>query len=47
MAALIEHVCDETFKGSAYVGDVLIDPVMGHSEAPEHAPMAVSTHFHL
>ncbi|PFH49323.1 hypothetical protein AMATHDRAFT_147951 [Amanita thiersii Skay4041] len=42
MSALIEHTGDEVFKGSAFMTDVLLDPVSGHSEAPEHAPLCVA-----
>lgn len=32
---------DEVFKGSAFMTEVLADPVMGHSESPAHTPMSV------
>ncbi|GJJ14339.1 hypothetical protein Clacol_008603 [Clathrus columnatus] len=32
---------DEMIKGSAYLPDVLTDPVMGSSEDPSHTPLAV------
>jgi hypothetical protein len=41
MAATVQHTCDEIFKGSAYMSDVLTDPIMGHSEDPDHAPLVV------
>jgi hypothetical protein len=44
MGALIAHTCDEIMKGSAFLADVLTDPMMGSSDAPEHAPMMVCFH---
>ena len=37
----------ETFKGSAYMAEALLDPVIGHSDIPEHRAMARSLGFKL
>ncbi|KAF8989681.1 O-methyltransferase [Cyathus striatus] len=42
MAALLEHTGDEVFKASAFLAEVLLDPMMGHSESHEHTPLAVA-----
>lgn len=34
------------FKGSAYMAETLLDPVTGHSDAPEHTPLAVRKNVH-
>lgn len=40
VAALLEHTTDEVMKASAYLTEVLYDPVKKSSEEPQHAPLA-------
>jgi hypothetical protein len=37
----MEHTCDEIFKASAYMSEVLTDPIRGHSEDPAQSPLSV------
>ena len=42
LAALLEHTTDETFKSSAHLAEVLNNPKIAASAAPDEAPFSVS-----
>ena len=42
LAALLEHITDETFKSSAHLAEVLNNPKIAASAAPDETPFSVS-----
>ena len=40
----MQHTTDEVFKGSAFLSEVLNDPILGHSEDVDQSPFAVCDH---